>query len=769
MKNVDLNQPAFKEENSAQEPAGSWSRRTFLGSLGAMVVSFAVPTTAGAAEGATNGAAWPLVVNPEMLDSWLAVLPDGRVVASVGKIEAGMGIGTSFVQIIADELDVPLSAVTVHMGDTATTVDQRGTGSSNGIITGAPVMRRAGAEARHALMAMAAQKLNVTVAELSVKDGVISVTATPERTVKYGELIGGQRFEIKMGDKIKPKQASQYRYVGQPIPRIDIPPKVVGQYKYLVDHKLPGMLHGRVIRPPTAGARLISVVPGQHFAGLVKIVTRGDFVGIICRREEQAIRAASALKINWTKPEPMFSASYEALYTKLRTATPKISKVLENVGDVPAALQAAAKQVDVQYEYPFQSHACMGPGCAIADVRADGATVWMGGQKPYGLRKAVAQLLEMKSEQVRVTWLPGPGSYGMNDADDAAMDAAVLSHAVQQPVRLQYSRADGIAGDPKGPPVVTRMRGGLDANGKMIAYDLEARGYSGRIRPSGTDAAGDSLAGQLIGGMKANSTDLFQASDENYVFPHKRKTSHLVAWEQSLTTGLRTAHLRDPDGMAMCFAGECFIDEMAHAAGRDPVAFRLDYLTEKRDREVIKAAALRAGWEERASPNPRSKGPIVRGRGISYAPRAGTLVAMVAEVEVNMDSGRFRVTRFVVAHDCGYVINPMSLAGTLEANLIQAMSRAMYEEVRFTSDKVTSVDWNTYPTVSMTDIPDAIDIVMVNNEPKAKSLGAGEPSTRPVAAVIANALFDATGVRLRRVPFTPASLKAAFAGRTKSA
>ncbi len=735
------------------------SRRGFLGAAGALVVSWTLPLPAAAAS--AEATLFPLTIAPDMLDSWLAVLPDGSVIASVGKIEAGMGIGTSFAQIIAEELDVPFAKVQVRMGDTATTVDQRGTGSSNGIITAGPILRKAGAEARHALIGMAAQRLGAPADQLMISDGVVSVVGAPERRVGYGELIGGKRFELQLSGKVEAKKPAQYKLVGKPVQRIDIPAKVVGAYPYLVDHKVPGMLHGRVIRPPEAGAHLLAVAPGQQFPGLVKIVAEGDFVGVVCRREEQAVVAARDLKLTWSRPEPMFSASYEALYETLRSSAPKASKRELNDGDVDAALAGAAKVIEARYDYPFQSHACMAPACALADVKADGATVWMGGQKPYGLRKAIAGLLKQPAEKVRVVWIAGPGSYGMNDADDAAIDAVLLSRAVGKPVRLQYSRADGIAWDPKGPPVTTRMRGALDGAGKVLAYDLEARGYSGRIRPSGTDAPGDALSVQLIGGARAKSTDLFQYSDENYRFANKRKTSHLVAWEQSLPTGLRTAHLRDPDGMAMCFASECFIDEMAHAAGRDPVEFRLAHLDEGRDRAVIAAAAQRAGWAPRSAPSGKRAG-VVRGRGIAYAPRAGTMVALVAEVEVNMDSGKMRVTRFVVAHDCGFVVNPMSLAGTIEANLIQAMSRAMYEQVEFTSTRVTSIDWATYPIAEMADIPDSIDIEIVNNRPDAKSLGAGEPSTRPVAAAIANALFDATGVRIRRVPFTSAALRAAF-------
>jgi nicotinate dehydrogenase subunit B len=430
------------------------------------------------------------------------------------------------------------------------------------------------------------------------------------------------------------------------------------------------------------------------------------------------------------------------------------------VGDVEAALASAAKVIEARYEYPFQSHACMGPGCAIADVREDRVVVWMGGQKPYPLRQAMADLLKVPSEKVRVVWMPGPGSYGMNDADDAAADAALLSQAVGRPVRVQWMRHDGTGWDPKSPPAVWRMRGGLDAKGEVVAYDYHARGYSARIRPTGTSEEGDTLAGQLYG-KRPKSQDLFQFAEESYKFPNKRQTSDILAWEHSLGTPLRTSHLRDPDGPQTCFASESFIDELAAAAGADPVQFRLRYLSDARDRAVVEAAAKAAKWETRPGPNPnRNTGAFLRGRGIAYAPRNGAVVAIVAQVEVEKATGKSRVTRFTVAHDCGLVINPKQLEGTIEANLIQTLSRAMHEQVLFDSTRVLSVDWASYPIVDMTEVPDAIDIVVLNNRPDAKSVGAGEPATRPTVAAIANALFDATGVRFRRVPFTAESIKA---------
>jgi CO/xanthine dehydrogenase Mo-binding subunit len=440
-----------------------------------------------------------------------------------------------------------------------------------------------------------------------------------------------------------------------------------------------------------------------------------------------------------------------------------------NVGDVDHALANSAMTLDAQYDYPFQSHASMGPACAVADVTPERVLVWCGGQKPYPLRKTFAEYLKRPIEQVRVSWLPGPGCYGMNDADDAAMDAVILSKAVKRPVRVQYMRADAVGWDPKGSPTTYRMRCALDANGQVSAFEYEARGYSSQLRPSGTDTPGDTLSGQLIGGMKGSGEKAYQLSEENYSFPNKRKSSYLLDWQRSLQTGLRTAHLRDPDGMSCCFASESFIDEMAVAAHADPVQFRLAHLTDPRDKGVIEAAAAKAGWDTRVSPKPAQAGPVVTGRGIAYSPRAGTTVAIVAEVEVHLDTGQFRVTRFVIAHDCGFVINPRSLTGTIEGNLMMAMSRAKYEGVRFDGHNVTSVDWVSYPIVEMADVPDSVEIVMVNNHPDKPSTGAGEPSSRPMAAALSNALFDATSVRFRRVPFSPETLKAAFEKRAQSA
>ena len=746
-------------------------RRSFLAGGTGMLIAVAMPAAAqGASDGAGDGDGDGLP--RDRLDSWLAIDAEGRVTAAVGKIDAGLGIATALAQIVAEELDVDFAQVQIRMGDTATTVDQRGTGSSNGITDGGAALRTAAAQARAFLLARAAAMLALPAAQLAVRDGVVRASADATRRVSYAELLRGERFELVLDAQAQPKDPASYRVVGRPLPRSDIPLKVTATYRYLVDFKLPGMVHARVLRPPTAGAQLLGAEALPTVDGFIGLVRRGNFAAVVCEREEQAVQAAREVRLNWSAPTIRFARDYEALYETLRTAPAQSAKVDRSHGDVDAALQGAARRLEAWYAYPFQSHACMGPACAVAQVQAEGATVWMGGQKPYPLRKAVAELLGRPAAAVRVIWMPGPGSYGMNDADDAAIDAALVARELAataatarhggRPVRLQYSRADATAWDPKGPPGVFRLRGGLDAAGRVVAVDYLSRGYSGRTRPSGTQRFGDSLAAQLVGGPATKSENLYQVSAESYRFEHQRVAGELLAWSQSLPTGLRTAHLRDPDGMATCFASESFIDELAQAAGVDPVAFRLQHLADPRHVAVVRAAAERAQWVPRAGSNP-ARGALLRGRGIGYAPRNGAVVAIVAEVEVVAATGQWRATRFVVAHDCGMVINPRSLEGVIESNILMSLSRTRHEEVRFDETRVLSEDWLSYPILDITEVPDRIDVVLVGNRP-GRSYGAGEPSTRPVAAALANALFDATGRRLRRVPFTPARLLAALQG-----
>src|SRR6266508_4409546 len=492
-----------------------------------------------------------------------------------------------------------------------------------------------------------------------------------------------------------------------------------------------------------------------------RVVREKDFVAVVADHEWDAVRASRMLKISWneTKKDP-FPPMAE-LYDHIRKAPVVKREDAVKRGDVDGVFKTAAKVVQAEYEWPFQSHASMGPACALADVRPDGVTVWTGSQKPHFVQTGVARLIGVPPEKVRAIWVAGPGSYGRNDAGDAALDAALLSKLTGRPVRVQGMRSDGIAWDPKGPASVHRGRAALDASGKVIGYEFISKGFSRRNIDTNESDPRDSLAGMSIGLPPKPSID-FGVPAEAYGFDNK-----LLAWEVippllDASSPLRSSHLRDPVGPQIQFGSEQFIDELAVAAGEDPVAFRLKYVTAPRDAAVINAAAEKAGWQPRQAPRAARSGDILSGRGIAYAQRNGTIVAVVAEIEVERKSGRIWGKKFTVAHDCGLIINPQGLRDTIEGNVAQGLSRTLFEEVRFDREKVTSVDWLSYPILEIRDAPEAIEVVLINR-PEVAPTGAGEPSIRVIPAAVANAFFDATGVRLRRVPLTPERVKAALA------
>ena len=747
-----------------------FSRRDLLKGGGALIVSFMAAGMAGSALGQSGGKP-PLL--PDELDSWIAVLPDGRVTAFFGKMDMGQGVDVAIGQIVAEELDVAFDRVTVVMGDTALTCNQGGASGSTGVQRGGITLRHAAAEARRLVLERASQRLGAPVDKLAVRDGVVSVVGDPRRRVGYGELIGGQHFHHKLewnkqyGNPLlakgqaTPKNPSDYTIVGQSIPQRVVADKVHGKLRYVTDVRIEGMLHARVVRPPTAGCAPLTV-DESSIAGIpgARVVREKDLIAVVAEREWDAVRGASALKIEWAPPCSPFP-SMDALYDHIRQAKPIGSQTPVNKGDVDGALKTAHRTIEAEYEWPLQSHASMGPACAVADVRADEARLWTGSQKPHYGRAGVAKLVGLPVDKVRATWVPGPGSYGRNDAGDAALDAALLSKLTGKPVRVQYMRHDATGWDPKGPAGVYRGRAGLDAQGNVVAYDFFGKGFTRQDVATTEADPKDTLAGQLTG-FQPKPTVLFQVPAEAYDFANKRCGWACIAPLLDRASPLRTGHLRDPLGPETHFASESFIDEIAHAAGADPVAFRLRYVSDPRHAAVIKAVAEKAGWNRRPYPNPqRGKGAVMVGRGISYTERNGTVVAVVAEVEVDRRSGRVWAKRFTVAHDCGLIINPKGLELTIEGNVVQAVSRTLFEEVKFDRERVLSVDWASYPILEIQDAPERIDIVLINR-PDLPASGAGEPSTRTVPAAIANAIHDATGVRIRRVPITPERVKEAL-------
>jgi len=755
------------------------SRREFVKDAGGLLIGFSLadsavlPRVLAAAPPDTIAAP-----SPSRLDSWLRIDNEGIVHVFTGKPEIGMGVGTAFAQIIAEELDEPVDRVVLVMGDTASTANQGGVGGSTSIMLGSKPLRNAAANARYLLMQLASRRLGVPVEDLEVIDGVVRVKGDATKSATYADLasagdlndvlkVSGDGFSLNVEGMGKPKDPSAYKIVGKPVPREDLPPKILGHFKYVTDVRVPGMLHGRVIRPSGVGATLVSVDENsaKSIPGFVKTIVKANFVGVVAENEWAAIQAAKALKVTWTPPKQAFPEQKD-LYAYMRSTPVKASKETLKRGDAAAALSSAAKKVEASYEFPFQSHATMGPGCAVADVHTDGiTTVWSGGQKPHDLQKGYAELLRVPVDTVRVVWEEDAGSYGRPGFEDTGADAVLLSEAAGRPVRVQWMREDMTAWGTKGPAVLCDLSAALDMRGEATAVQFTSRAFSGGETHFRPGDAGNYLGAQLTGIRNTSGVDEFAqwgVESAPYGFQNVLAMAHVIPAFYDSASPLRTTHLRDPEGPATSFAVESFMDEIAAAAGVDPIEFRLKHLDEERAKAVLTEAAKKAGWDTRPSPKKSAgKGDIATGRGVGLSTRNGTYVGTVAEVEVNRKTGAVRVTRFVCAHDCGLIINPEALRTTIEANLIQSLGRSLKEEVTFDRSNVTSVDWKTYPVARAADVPDRVEIVLINHL-ELPSSGAGEPSSRPTAAAIANAIFDATGARIRQAPLTAARVKAAL-------
>jgi nicotinate dehydrogenase subunit B len=757
------------------------SRRKFLKGSGFLFVSIGAGTIAGRIENAAAQNAGPYPYPDfRQLDSWIVIHEDNTATFYVGKTDGGQGTGTAFRQMMCDELDIRFDQSELIMGRTDTTVDQGGSGGSDGVQTDGWPMRRVSAEARRVLLGMASDRFDVPIAELNVSEGVIAVAGDASRRVTYGELIGGQRFNVALtGNNINAttgqapvKAVEDFKVVGESHQRYDIPPKVDGALRWATGVRVPGMVHARNVRPPLAGATLVGINEDsvRDMPGFVQVVSNGNYVAVLCEREEQAIAAARALEVEWERPETAPFPSSEDLFTFMRDATPTSTTRTgqPNVdGDPDGALANAATVVEGSYDIGFQGHTAIGPAHAMADPSDGQMTIYSNDMKSYGLRNGVAEFLGMPPEQVRVIYMDGPQVYGRTAADDAGFEAAYLARETGRPVRVQWMRDEETAWDTKGPAFTFDFRGGLDDDGNLTAFEYKARvadyAHIGYNQPDTV------LIAQLMGIRTPNPAPGGAAPPaEMYSIPNRRRETEVVRMPLAFETPLRLGNLRDPNGPQTTFASESFIDELAVAANADPVEFRLrmiragdgddNQFRRARSIAVIEAAAETYGWDTRPSPRPVDSGDILSGRGISYCYRSSTIVAEIAEVEVNRETGHVWVKRLVCAHDCGLVINPDGLTGTIEGNLLHGLSRALHEEVAFDTEKVTSVDWITHPTLRHADAPERIDTILVNGDPNPDRpdlphYGAGEAALKPTIAAVANAIYDATGVRMRRAPF----------------
>jgi len=749
------------------------SRRELLKGTGALVVSFSLfgPAARALAQAAAAGSGEPEAAS---LDSWLAIGQDGMVTVFTSKVELGTGTETALAQIVAEELDVAFSRMHMEAGDTSKTVDQAVTAASRTIERAGPQLRQAAAVARLELLRLGSEHLNTPIEQLNVNDGVISVNGDSARKISYAELIGNKRFNVKMPTsgagfdlKISPnapvKNVNDYKIVGTSVPRLDLPGKFTGEFTYVHDMRVPGMLHGRVVRPAVVNSKPVSVDESsiRQIGGVVKVVQEGNFVGVVAQTEWAAIQAAKTLKVTWSTPSTTLPATPDELYAYLKNTKSFRDQVVVNKGNADSAFSQANKKYEATYRWPFQLHGMLAPSCAVADVRGDSATIWAGSQGPFRTRKALSDMLGIPENNIHVIYREGSGCYGRLSPDDVPEDAALLSRAVGKPVRVQWMRADEHGWEPKGPAQLMMARAGVDAQGNIVAWDYVERGF-----PWSESAGNPLLAARQIGMKSTNpgQSNGTAGGGEAYEFENQRVIAALISWSQDIPTPLRTSNLRAPGDLARTFASESLLDEIAADLRVDPVQFRLRYLkNNKRVTEALVAATQAAQWKEHVSHSTPSSGAKATGRGVSISGRDGTVTAAVAEVEVDKSSGEISVKRVTLAHDCGLIVNPDGLTNQIEGNIIQGVSRTLLEEVRFDAQGVKNLDWVSYPIVTYRRVPD-IRVKLIDRK-EMPALGGGEPSTVPVPAAIANAVFDAIGVRMREVPMTPQKVQASLRGK----
>jgi nicotinate dehydrogenase subunit B len=740
------------------------SRAGFHAASGVLLVTRDPPPAAPPAKGQPAAVPADPAEGAEIL---LAVWDDGSATGLHGHVDLGTGLHTALAQLVAEELDVDLARVNMLLGHTASVPNQGATIASSSIQVHGLPLRQAAAQARAWLVEQAAQALGVPAAELTVQHGV--ATHPNGAQASYAQLLQGRHVELPLAAAVPLKPAAEHRIVGTSAPRVDIPAKATGELTYVHDQRLPGMLHGRVVRPPYAGVDAGEFIGNTlesadqssiaHLPGIVKLVVQRDFVGIVAEREEQAEAAMHALKLHW-KPWPGLPGLHD-VEGAIRN-NPATRRVLVQRGDVDAAIAAAAQPMQRTYLWPYQLHASIGPSCALADWRGDALTVWAGTQNPHVLRADLATLTGLPATAIDVVRMEAAGCYGRNGADDVAADAALLSRAVGRPVRVQLTREQEHAWEPKGAAQLMDVNGGLSADGSLAAYDF-ATSYPSNGAPT--------LALLLTRTIEPTAT-AYEMGDRTAVPPYAYQNLRVVA--NDMPPILRASWLRGVSALPNSFAHESYIDELSTAAGADPVEFRLRHLNDQRAAELVRATVQRAGWIAHSAPQGQPpQGDVLKGQGFAYAryvhskfPGYGAAwAAWVADVEVNRNTGEVHVSRVVVGHDAGLMVNPAGVQHQVHGNVLQTTSRALKERVLTQPDApnrgaVASREWGGYPILSFREVP-VVDVLLMPR-PGEAPLGAGESASVPGTAAIANAIFDATGVRFRAPPFTPEVVRAAL-------
>ena len=718
----------------------SVARRHFLKSGGALVVTFAFAPHGSSA--AAPAAAKTVAL--DKVDGFLAVDANGMVTVYSGKVDLGTGIRTAMTQIAAEELCVPVAKVNVIQGDTLLTPDQGVTFGSLSIQNGGMQIRQAAATAREALITQGATKLGADRASLVAKDGIV-MPKSGGKGVPYAELVGGRDFEIGVDAKAPLKDPREYTVVGRSVARLDIPDKVTGRFTYMHDFKLPGMVHARVVHPKAMKATLQSYNDWEcrKVPGYIGVVRKGSFLAVLAKSEWGAIKAARVIETQWSDWAGL--PDQAKLWEWVRSVKVNKNEAFQTVGNIAEAFAAPGmKTLNASYDFAIHTHGSIGPSCAVAKYEDGKLTSWSASQQTHLLRKQLGNMLGMKVDDIRCIYIEGAGCYGRNGHEDAAADAALIAKETGVPVRVQWMREDEHGWDPKGPPTLLDHKAALDDKGNLVGWESTAW-----LPDRPKDIAVTLLTEELAGLPKeeAHPGNIHQSLAIPYAVPNIRCAANWLA-----ETPFRPSWIRTPGRMQNTFANESFVDEIAAATGVDPLEFRIRYLKDPRGLELLDRLAKLASWSPRKAP--RDSGEVARGRGVSYTKYelVRTYVGIVADVEVNRRTGQVQVTRCHVAHDCGQIINPDGLRNQIEGNVVQTVGRTLFEEIKFDRSTVTSRDWSTYRVVKFPEVP-AVSIDLIDR-PAEKPWGAGEPTAAVVPSAIANAIYDAVGVRLRSVPFT---------------
>jgi nicotinate dehydrogenase subunit B len=741
--------------------SSGFPRRQFLKAGGALVIGFTIapPSLAqnpGQVTGAPGGDAQP---DPDQLDTWIAIHADNSATVFIGHHELGQGISTTLLQIAAEELDLEMAQVKSAPLETGRTPNQGLTAASAGIARGGVRIRLAAADARQALVQMASTRLGVPVDRLTVTGGVVSVVGNPTQSVTYGQLLGDRRFEVPFTGRAPIKNYRTHRIVGTSVPRRDLPAKASGKYTYLQHLRVPGMLHGRVVRPRGQGsyfhgARVVSLdadsirdIPGA------RVIRRGDFVGVVAPDEWAAVRAAQRLRVTWDMPA-VLPPTPEAMHERMRAAQ-TIDRTVLDRGDCVAAFGRAAHVASGRYDSPYQMHGPFAPNCALADVKADSALVVTSRQSIYLARERVATVIGLPLAQVTVRFYESSPSFGRGCQEDVAQAAAVMSQEAGAPVRLQLMRWDEHGWDHYQQAHTADVKIACDAAGKIIAY--EYHGWQHTFTASDTTEMLTGVRQPGEGdGVRAQAPTPFNVGDQ-YAIPNWRIVNHRVPGMRGY---FKAAPLRSPLDIALSFSGEQVMDELAYIANLDPYLFRRQNINGERWLGVLEAVARASNWMPRRAASERSTGRICRGRGVALGTHLSSYGAAVAEIEVDTQTGLVVAKRMYGAIDPGQVINPGIVEHQIESQMCHAASRMLKEEVTFSTTNVTSLDWQSYPVLRFGEAPEVTAVVVKRQD--VPSSGAGEEALAAGAAAIANAFFDATGVRMHAHPLTPARVLAAL-------